>query len=166
MAAAPMGQQRAAISCIACLIILLASFAADAQGVGFVGGGSVDPEQFYVGTFFETPAIARSVHVRPGVDGGWGGDLRIASINIDVIHRTDVGSGWQFYTGGGPLILITKVDPGALNPPLIRDEVTGGLAAVLGFAHPGGFLFEFKYGRARNGPSLKFGAGIKIGPKP
>src|SRR5687767_9396150 len=84
---------------LAFLVLLLASSPARAQGVGFVGGGTVDPEQFYAGTFFETPAIAQNIHLRPGVDGGWGNGLRIASINIDIIHRIDAASGWRFYTG-------------------------------------------------------------------
>ena len=147
--------------------VLFASSAAHAQGLGFVGGGTVDPEQLYVGTFFETPAIGRSVHVRPGVDGSWGGGLRIASINVDIINRSDLGSGWQFYTGGGPIILITRVDdPSSVTDPRAVDDVTGGLAGVIGFAHPSGFMVEFRFGRARNAPSLKFGAGFRIGGSP
>jgi hypothetical protein len=138
-----------------------------AQGVGFVGGGTIDPEQFYVGTFFETPRIAQNVRVRPGVDGAWGEGLRVASINLDVIFRTDVPSGWQFYTGGGPTILITRVtDPSQVTDRRFEDDLTGGLGALLGFAHTSGFLAEFKFGRARNDSSLKLGAGFKFGGGP
>jgi hypothetical protein len=135
-----------------------------AQGVGFVGGGTIDPEGFFVGTFFETRPIAGAVRLRPGVDGTWGDDLRVASINIDIIHRTDVTTGWQFYTGGGPNILITRAD----EPTVLaeEDELTGGFGALIGFGHASGFFTEFKYGYARHGSVLKFGAGVKIGGRP
>jgi hypothetical protein len=147
------------------LVVLYAPSVVHAQGVGFVGGGTVDPEMFYVGTFFEAPPIGQRVHLRPGVDGLWGSDLKIASINIDVVYRVDTGSGWQFYTGGGPAILIIRVDEGSVvevRDHRVEDDVTGGLVGVLGFAHTNGFMAEFKFGRARGGPSLRFGAGFKF----
>lgn len=146
-------------------VVFLWSSTTHAQSVGFLGGGLVDPEQFYVGTFFETAPIAERVRVRPGVDGSWGSDLKIASINIDIIYRTIVGSDWRFYTGGGPTILIIRPEePGRPGDPLAEDDVTGGLTGLIGFAHSSGFFTEFKFGRGGNrGPSLKFGAGIRFG---
>jgi hypothetical protein len=149
--------------CLA-LVLLCAAPLANAQGVGFVGGGSIDPEQFYAGTFFETPVIAQGVRIRPGVEGSWGEGLRMASINIDIIRRSDITSGWQFYTGGGPVILITRVSDSARIPDPEREEdVTGGLAALVGFMHQSGFLTEFKFGHTGNGTVLKFGAGFRVG---
>lgn len=151
------------ISSILLALLLTTPVLARAQGVGFVGGGTIDPEGFYVGTFFETPPISGTIHVRPGVDGVWGQGLRIASINIDIVHRADVGTGWQFYTGGGPVISITRFDDSLPTPDV--NDVTGGFGALLGFLHSSGFLFEFKYGYVRNASTLKIGAGVKIGSK-
>jgi hypothetical protein len=153
---------------MSCLVIAWMSAAsiAHAQGVGFVGGGSIDPEQFYAGTFFETPVIAQGVRLRPGVEGGWGDGLRLASINIDIIRRSDITSGWQFYTGGGPVIVITRLADSARIPDPEREEdLTGGLAALVGFTHESGFLTEFKFGHTGNGSVLKFGAGFRVGSR-
>ena len=146
------------------VVALLHAPAVRAQGVGFIGGGTIDPEQWYVGTFFETPQLAQNVRLRPGVDGSWGGGLRIASINIDVIYRTDVPSGWQLYTGLGPNILLIRPDDAPGVPA--DTDVSGGIGGVFGFAHSSGFLTEFRVGRSRNGPNLKLGAGFKIGGRP
>ena len=63
--------------------------------VGFQWGGSFDPEQVYVGVFWQSPAIANRLHIRPGIDGGFGNDLRLATFNIDFIARFPLGnSGW------------------------------------------------------------------------
>lgn len=145
---------------------LLSEPLAEAQAVGIVGGGSVDPEQFFIGSFFETPPLAERVRVRPGVDGAWGSGLKLASINLDIIYRAEVGTGWQFYTGGGPLIVIARVDesePVTVRDRLVEDDVTGGLGALLGFSHSSGFFTEFRFGRVRYAPSLKFGVGFRIG---
>lgn len=156
---------RLGIAATAFLVVAFFPCLTRAQGVGFVGGGTIDPEGFFAGTFVETPPISGSVRVRPGIDGTWGQGLRIASINIDIIHRADVGTGWQFYTGGGPTISITRFDDLVAAPDV--NDVTGGFGALVGFAHStSGLLFEFKYGYVRNASTLKFGAGIKIGPKP
>src|ERR1044071_2958214 len=79
--------------------------------VGFQGGASIDPEQVYVGVFWQTPPIANRFHFQPGVDGGFGNDLRLATINLDFIAKFPLGtSGWELIQGGGPVIVITKFD--------------------------------------------------------
>jgi hypothetical protein len=153
------------LSAIAFVLLLTTPVLARAQAVGFVAGGTIDPEGFFAGTFFETPPISGTVRLRPGVDGSWGDNLKIASINLDIIHRTDVGTAWSFYTGGGPSIVITRVDEFSV-PSEFVDDVSAGFGALFGFSHSGGFLVEIKYGYAQHGSSLKMGAGFKIGPKP
>ena len=145
---------------LALLAVLAGASAASAQGVGFVAGGTVDPEQFYAGTFFETPSIGGAIHIRPGIDGSWGQGLRIAAINVDITTRAQIASSWQFYTGGGPTVSIVRFAdvPGS--------EVTGGFTALLGFISPKGFLVEVRYGSAAGGPALKFGAGFQVGKQP
>jgi len=148
------------------LVVLLSASIASAQGVGFVAGGTIDPEQFYAGTFFETPAIGGSIHIRPGIDGSWGQGVSIAAINLDIITRAQVGSGWQFYTGGGPTVSILRVSHDSFPEGVSDNEVTGGFTALFGFIHPKGILLEVRYGSAASGPTLKFGAGVQVGRRP
>jgi hypothetical protein len=124
--------------------------------VGFQGGASIDPEQAFVGVFWQSPAIGNRLHLRPGIDGGFGGDLRVATINIDFIARFSLGSsGWDLIQGGGPVIAITKFDG------LEGTETSAGGSYLIGFAHDSGFFGEFRIGGG-NTPSLKMGAGYAI----
>jgi hypothetical protein len=153
------------LALLAGLVALLTATAASAQGVGFVAGGTIDPEQFYAGTFFETPSIGGSIHIRPGIDGSWGQGVSIAAINVDIITRGQIGSGWQFYTGGGPTVSILRLSDNGLPNGVSANEVTGGFTALFGFIHPKGFLLEVRYGSAASGPTLKFGAGVQVGKR-
>ena len=53
---------------------LSSSSNAHAQGIGFQGGATVDPEQFFVGTHFETGELMPGLRFRPGIDGAFGGN--------------------------------------------------------------------------------------------
>jgi len=124
--------------------------------VGFQGGASIDPEQAFVGVFWQSPAIGNRLHLRPGIDGGFGNDLRVATINIDFIVRFSLGSsGWDLVQGGGPVIAITKVDG------FEGTDTSAGGSYLIGFAHDSGFFGEFRIGGG-NTPSLKMGAGFAI----
>jgi hypothetical protein len=149
----------------AALFLLLAS-AAHAQTVtlprtpqsmvGFYGGASIDPEQTYVGVFFQTRPIANRFHFRPGIDGGFGNDLRVATFNIDFIARFPLGaSGWDLIQGGGPVIVLTKFDG------FDGTETSAGGSYVFGFAHRSGFFGEFRIGGGGS-PNLKMGAGYGL----
>lgn len=63
------------------LSILLPS-QARAQGAGFQAGASVDPEQFFIGSHFETAPLVDRLHFRPGIDGGFGDGLKLATLNL------------------------------------------------------------------------------------
>ena len=52
------------------VVLLMTTGRADAQGIGFQGGVTVDPEQAFVGTHFETREIFQGLRFRPGIDGG------------------------------------------------------------------------------------------------
>jgi hypothetical protein len=124
--------------------------------VGFQGGVSIDPEQGFVGVFWQSPAIGNRLHLRPGIDGGFGNDLRVATINIDFIARFSLGSsGWDLIQGGGPVIAITKFDD------FDGTETSASGSYIIGFAHDSGFFGEFRIAGG-NTPSLKMGAGYAI----
>lgn len=158
------GQIRPVSLIAALLLVLTLSSPVEAQVsiqtsqslVGFQGGASIDPEQGFVGVFWQSPAIGNRLHLRPGIDGGFGGDLRVATINVDFIARFSLGtSGWDLIQGGGPVIALTKIDG------FEGTDVSAGGSYVIGFAHDSGFFTEFRIGGG-NSPSLKMGAGWGI----
>jgi hypothetical protein len=128
--------------------------------VGFTGGLSIDPEQGFVGVFWRTPEMGGRFHLRPGIEGGFGDDLSLGTVNIDFMVRFPLGgSGWEFIQGGGPTIVIAKFDFQGGND----TEVSAGGSYVIGFAHDNGFLGEFRIGGGGYVPSLKLTAGFALG---
>ena len=126
------------------------------SAIGFQGGVSIDPEQGFVGVFWDSPPLGGRFSIRPGIDGGFGSDLRIATINIDFMARFPIGnSGWSFVQGGGPVIAITKI------PAIDVSDTSAGGSYIIGFGHDSGFFSEFRIGGG-NTPSLKIGAGYQL----
>lgn len=124
--------------------------------IGFQGGVSIDPEQVFAGVFWESPQMGGRFSLRPGIDGGFGNDRRVAAINIDFMVRFPIGtSGWNFVQGGGPVIAITKI------PRIDETDMSAGGSYIIGFAHDGGFFTEFRIGGG-NTAGLKIGAGYQI----
>jgi hypothetical protein len=142
------------------LTVLVLPAAALAQpAIGFQGGGSVDPEQGFVGVFWQSPDLAGTFRIRPGVDGGFGDGLRIATINVDFLYAFPLGAtGWKIVQGGGPVIAITRFD---VAPGRSESETSAGGSYLFGFSHESGFFTEFRVAGG-NVPSLKFGAGWAI----
>jgi hypothetical protein len=127
--------------------------------VGFTGGLSIDPEQGFVGVFWRSPEIGSRFHIRPGIEGGFGNDLKLATINVDFIARFPIGaSGWDFIQGGGPAIVITRFDAFGHS----ESDVGAGGSYVFGFGHDSGFLTEFRIGGG-SVPNLKLTAGFALG---
>jgi hypothetical protein len=141
-------------------VLLATGSAAWAQpAVGFTGGASIDPEQGYVGVFYQTPDIGGRFRLRTGLDGGFGEGLRLGTVNIDFAYFIPLGTGpWKFLTGGGPTIVFTRIADDAFDT---GTEVSAGGSWLLGFAHDGGFFAEFRLGGG-NVPALKMGAGWAI----
>lgn len=159
-----MGQSACRVPVLVTVLLVGMSSAALAQpSVGFSGGGSIDPEQGFVGVFFQTPDVGGGFRFRTGIDGGFGNGLRIATINIDFIYLLPLGNGpWRFVTGGGPAISITRLsDDEASEFYGIGTDVSGGYSYLFGFAHDMGFFTEFRLGGG-NVPSMKFLAGYQI----
>jgi hypothetical protein len=132
------------------------SVSSNQSQVGFIGGASIDPEQVFAGVFWQSPALGGRFHARPGLEGGFGDHLRLAAFNIDFIFRFPLGgSGWTLVQGGGPVILVSKVDG------FEGTELHAGGSYIFGFAHDAGFFGEFRIGGG-NVPALKLGAGWAI----
>ena len=141
------------------LLIGVSSPSLAQSSIGFMGGGSVDPEQAFVGVFWQSPDIGGRFRIRPGIDGGFGDGLRLATINVDFVYLIPLGQGpWKFVTGGGPTIVLTRLADDGLDR---GTEVSGGGGYLFGFSHDNGFFTEFRVGGG-NVPNLKFGAGWAI----
>jgi hypothetical protein len=139
--------------CAALLLVLLPS-QSHAQGVGFQAGVSIDPDQFYVGSHYETAPLVDRLHLRPGIEGGFGDDLTLAAINIEFLYKFPLqNSPWTIYQGTGPAIVIVRQHD--------ESELEAGLSYVFGFAHNSGFFTELKVG-GFSAPQLKFGVGFTV----
>jgi hypothetical protein len=144
---------RIACFCAALFLFVLPS-ASHAQGVGFQAGASIDPDQVYVGSHYETGALVDRLHLRPGIEGGFGDDLTVATVNIEFLYKFPLQhSAWTIYQGTGPAIVIVRHDD--------DSELEAGLSYVFGFAHNSGFFTEIKVG-GFSAPQLKFGVGFTV----
>lgn len=154
------GLGRATVTLIAALAVLLlagaTSPAAAQPAIGFQGGFAVDPEQVFGGVFFQTGDIGRGIRLRPGIDGGTGDGLRIATINVDFVYGYPLGgNGWTFLAGGGPSVVITRFAD-------FDGRDTGvGFHSLVGFGHDSGFFTEVRLGSGR-AQQLKVGVGWAI----
>ncbi len=138
-------------------ILVLAPPLGAQGGAGVRGGASVDPDQFYFGGHLEAGPIVKQLWFRPNVEIGLGNDRTLIGINAEFAYFFPLsGSEWKLYAGAGPALNIIRFDEGRLR----RDntEAEGGFNVLLGLAHRGGFLGEFKVG-ALHSPELKIGVG-------
>jgi hypothetical protein len=150
--------RRRFLSISLCLALLLGcSSAVRAQGIGFQGGATIDPNQVFVGSHFETGELMPGLRFRPGIDGGFGGTYSLASINLEFLYAIPLKSGWALYQGGGPAIVLERVTVGTLH----NTSTHAGTFLTFGFANENGFFTEFKLGGGHS-PSLKFGVGYTI----
>lgn len=134
-------------------VLFLLTTRADAQGIGFQGGVTVDPEQAFVGTHFETGELYQNVRFRPGIDGAFGGDFSLATLNIEFLYHIGIGRTWSIYQGGGPAVVFLRQND--------RTSTHAGTFFTFGFAHESGFFTDFKLGTGST-PTLKFGVGYTV----
>ena len=134
-------------------VLLLTNVPADAQGIGFQGGVTVDPEQGFVGTHFETGELFQNFRFRPGIDGGFGGDFYLATLNIEFLYYINISRSWTMYQGGGPVIVFLRQND--------QTSTHAGSFFTFGFAHENGFFTDFKVG-SDMAPTLKFAVGYTV----
>jgi len=137
-------------------VLLLTNSGAEAQGIGFQGGVTVDPEQAFVGTHFETGELFQNFRFRPGIDGAFGGDFSLATLNIEFLYHIQVGRSWSLYQGGGPAVVFLRQNE--------QTSTHAGSFFTFGFAHENGFFTDFKLGTGTV-PTLKFGVGFTVRKK-
>jgi hypothetical protein len=135
------------------VVLLLINGRAEAQGIGFQGGVSVDPEQGFFGTHFETGELFQNFRFRPGLDGGFGGNFSLAALNVEFLYHFDIGRSWSVYQGGGPAVVFLRQSG--------ETSTHAGSFYTFGFAHENGFFTDFKLGYGTV-PTLKFGVGFTV----
>ena len=142
------------LSGIVLAVLFLTGGTATAQGIGFQAGATVDPEQFVFGTHFESGDITRGFRFKPAIEGGFSSGFSLVTINLEFLYHIPLGrSGWSLYQGGGPAIVLLRVEE-----PVDDLSVHAGGVLTFGFAHEGGFFTDFKFGGG-DSPELKFVAG-------
>lgn len=148
----------AVAAAIAVAALLSRPDAAAAQSaIGFQGGVAVDPEQVFGGVYYMTGDIGRGIHLRPGIDGAAGEDLRIGTINLDLIYGYPLGgNGWTLIAGGGPSVVVTRI----ADVPDFRDTSVG-FHSIFGFGHDSGFFVEARLGSGR-AQRFKLGVGWAV----
>ncbi len=119
---------------------------------GVRGGGSVDPDQVYVGGHIETEPLVERLVFRPNVEIGFGDDVTLIAFNFEFLWKFPRrGRPWGFYAGGGPAINLYQFD----GPD---DDARAGFNFVGGIENNRGLFFEFKVG-VDDSPEFKFGVG-------
>jgi hypothetical protein len=134
-------------------VLLITTVPAGAQGIGFQGGVTVDPEQTFFGTHYETGEIVQNFRFRPGIDGSFGGDFSLATLNFEFLYHFPIGRTWSIYQGGGPAVIFVRQND--------HTSTHAGSFYTFGFAHENGFFTDFKLGTG-NSPTLKFGVGFTV----
>jgi len=139
------------------LVVMLTAWAAPAaaQGVGFTGGGTVDPEQGYVGSYVESALIGGHVRLRPGIDGAFGNGVAEAIVDFAFLYEIPFAplSPWFAYQGSGPSVSIQRLNG--------QRHAAAGFLGIFGVGHKNGFFVEVKVAGG-GGPTLRAGVGYTI----
>ena len=146
-------QRRFLVTFATSAVLLLTTTSAGAQGIGFQGGVSIDPEQPYIGTHYETPELFQNFRFRPGIEGGFSGDFSLATLNIEFLYHISINRSWSVYQGGGPAVIFLRQND--------STSTHAGSFFTFGFAHENGFFTDFKLGTGTSS-TLKFGVGYTV----
>lgn len=142
-------------------VCLMAAAPAAAQNVphtnatlGVRGGASGNPEQGFVGVHVETPNLGHNTTLRPTADLGFGNDLTLLSVNLDLVHWSLIpNTTWRVYAGGGVGTNLVFDDFEG------NDILDGNINAVIGVQHTSGLYAEIRVGMT---PGVKVAAGYVI----
>ena len=121
-----------------------------AQEVGIRAGVSANPDQFYFGGHFETPALVDRLHFRPNIEIGVGNNVTLYAFNVEFAYHIPTGSNWYTYVGAGPALNLYKVRG--------NTNSQGGFNLLVGVQHQGGLFAEVKAGLA-DSPDFKVAVG-------
>jgi hypothetical protein len=141
---------------LATILVITAAASATAQSAGVRTGVSGSPDQFYVGLHYETEPLIEQVRFKPNVELGIGSGQTLMAINLEFVGKVPIkGEPWAIYLGGGPALVIDKVNNAG-------TDTGGGFNIVLGVEHTKGLFTELKAGFA-DSPNVKFSVGYVFG---
>ena len=122
--------------------------------LGVRGGATGNPEQGFVGVHVETPNLGHNTTFRPSADIGVGSDLTLVTVNLDLVHWSQIpNTPWRVYAGGGvgTNLVFDDIDG--------NDILDGNVNAIIGVQHTSGLYAEMRVGMS---PGVKVAAGYVI----
>ena len=147
--------------------LLLLPLPAVAQEIRYVGFGlragvTSDPDQFHVGAHIDAGEFAEDVRFRPSVELGFGDDVFVGVISLDVLYQFMVAAG-RPYAGGGVALAYYDFDNDARRFEGRSNEVEAGFNLFGGFEWEGAqrYLIEARLGLG-DLPDFKLTAGISF----
>ena len=141
---------------LAGLLVITGAASAAAQTAGVRAGVSGSPDQFYFGLHYESEPLIEQVRFKPNFEVGVGNDQTLVAINLEFVGKFPIQrEPWSLYFGGGPALVIDKVNNGG-------TDTGGGFNILLGIEHNKGLFTELKVGLI-DSPSVKFAVGYVFG---
>ena len=132
------------------------------SGVGPRIGFSSDPDQFLVGGQLTLGPVAPSLTFDPSLELGFGDNLTVIAVNLDLHYHFNTNTTWRPYVGAGATINWVDFDNDFYGSGRESDTRAGG-GIVVGVGAPTGsgnrFFTELKLGLSSDVPDLKLVAG-------
>ncbi len=122
--------------------------------LGVRAGASGGPEQFFVGAHVETPNLGHNTTLRPNAEIGFGSDVTLVAVNLDLVHWSRIpNTPWRVYAGGG-------VGTNLIFDDFEDDDILdGNVNAVIGLQHTSGLYAEMRVGMS---PGVKVAVGYVL----
>ncbi len=142
---------------------------AQSEDNGFKGWGprlgiTVDPDQIHFGAHADFGNFAEHLRFQPNVELGFGDDLTVGALNLEVNYRVrETWDVWTPYVGGGLGIIFIDYDGkgvGDDSDTELGASLLGGIEK--GLSNGNRFFLEAKLGLA-DAPDFKFTAGWTFG---
>jgi len=129
------------------------------RGWGLRGGVTIDPDQVHAGIHIDAGQFAPRVRFQPSFEVGFGDDLIVGAINLDVFYTFHQES-WKPYLGGGLGVALIDADRDGRGDDF---NVEAGLNLIAGFLWGARdrYLLEMRAG-VGDIPDFKVTAGISF----
>lgn len=105
-----------ALFALTILVMPLDAVADPGTKVGFRGWGprvgmTFNPDQIHFGAHLDFGNFAQHVRLQPNIEVGFGDDITVASVNLEIAYRFhDRWNSWTPFVGAGPAFVYYRVD--------------------------------------------------------